>query len=106
MISDQRKITLEDVEKLRTWTRTEAPESTDRATGKALASVLNWGSNQMEFSELAGLAEQCHQAGSGDEVIIPLLENWSARKNKEQARKLAERISDEKRRGELLKKLN
>jgi len=106
MISDQRKITAEDVEKLRTWIRSEAPEETDRATGKALASVMNWGGNQMKFSDLADLAEQYHQAGSGDEVLIPLLESWGARQNKEQARKLAERISDEKRRNEFLKKLN
>ncbi|HEY8962799.1 MAG TPA: hypothetical protein VIM57_11405 [Luteolibacter sp.] len=104
-ISYQRKITPEDVEKLRAWTGSVAPEATDRATGKALASALN-GRNKQGFFELADLAEQYHQAGGGDEVIIPLLESWGARKNKERARKLAEGVADEKRRNEFLKEFN
>ena len=45
-------------------------------------------------------------AGS-DEVLVPLLKNWHARKdeNKEQARVLAGKISDEKVRKEILKQL-
>jgi hypothetical protein len=105
MLSFQRKITPEDVEKVRAWTRSEAPEATDRATGIALANAVN-AKNYKRFSEFADLAEQYHQAGGGDEVILPLLERGVVKENKERARKLAERIWDEKRRNDFLKKLN
>jgi hypothetical protein len=105
MLSFQRQITPEDVEKVRAWTRSDAPEATDRATGIALANAVN-AKNYKRFSEFADLAEQYHQAGGGDEVILPLLEKGLVKENKERARKLAERISDEKRRNEFLKKLN
>jgi ABC-type transporter MlaC component len=103
MISNQRKITAEDVDKLRAWASSEAPEAVDRATGNDLASATYW--NNQKFSDLADLAEQYHQAGGGDEVIIPLLRRWSGG-NKERARKLAERISNEKRRNDFLQELN
>jgi hypothetical protein len=105
MLSFQRQITPEDVEKVRAWTRSDAPEATDRATGIALANAVN-AKNYKRFSEFADLAEQYHQAGGGDEVILPLLEKGLATENKARARKLAERISDEKRRNDFLKKLN
>jgi len=105
MLSFQRQITPEDVEKVRAWTRSDAPEATDRATGIALANAVN-AKNYKRFSEFADLAEQYHQAGGGDEVILPLLEKGLVKENKARARKLAERISDEKRRNEFLKKLN
>jgi len=105
MLSHQRRITPEDVEKVRAWTGAVAPQATDRATGLALASALN-SKNYKRFSEFADLAEQYHEAGGGDEILIPLLESWGAKENQERARKLAERLSDERRRNDLLKKLN
>jgi hypothetical protein len=103
-LSFQRKLKQEDFDRLREWTAKEAPAMSDRTTGKALAHVLS--NNRMEFREAADMAQHYHENGGGDEVLLPLLETWRASQNKEVARKLAERISDEKRREEILEKLN
>ena len=41
-------------------------------------------------------------ASGGDEVLATFLASWAARNNKAAARTLADRISDEKRREEIL----
>ena len=103
-LSYQRKIKLEDIDHLREWAEKESPAMSDRTTGKALASVLS--NSRIDFPEAADMALHYHENGGGDEVLLPLLESWGAQQNKEAVRKLAERISDEKRRGEILKRLN
>ena len=103
-LSTERKITRQDIDQLRAWTDAQSPESTDRATGKALTSALQ-GGGKTEFSEIAGLAIQYHDAGGSDELLIPLFRNWRTLSHKEQARALAEGIADEKRRTQILEKL-
>lgn len=105
-LSNQRKITRDDIEKLREWTKTQSPELADRATGVALENCLRT-NGKMEFSEIAALAVDYHDASGSDDVIVPLLKNWRARQNdnKEQARALAGKISDEKVRNEILRRL-
>lgn len=103
-LSFQRKLKQEDFDRLREWAAKESPAMSDRTTGKALSNVLN--NNKLEFSEAADMALHYQENGGGDEVLLPLLQNRMAQQNKETARKLAERISDEKRREEILKKLN
>jgi hypothetical protein len=106
-LSYQRRITQDDIGKLREWTNAQSPDLTDRATGKALASTFQSESSKTKFSELAALAVHYHDTSGSDEVFVPLLETWRARnnENKEQARALAERITDEKRRTKILKRL-
>ena len=103
-ISRQSKITREDIDTLREWVTTQAPESTGRTTGSALANSLR-GSHKLEFSEAAELAVQYHEASDNDDVLYSFLRNsWSvAKKNKEQARILAGKISDANRREERLR---
>lgn len=105
-LSNQRKITRDDIEKLREWAKSQSPELADRVTGVALDKSLRSG-GKMEFSEIAALAVDYHDASGSDEVLVPLLKNWRARQNenKEQARDLAGKISDEKVRNEMLKDL-
>jgi hypothetical protein len=102
--SYQRKITRDDIEQLRNWASSQSPEQADRATGLALASTLN-GGGKMEFSEIAALAVECHNASGSDELLVPILEDWQARQNKEQAIELAGKISDETVREGILKRL-
>jgi hypothetical protein len=59
----------------------------------------------MEFSEAAELAVQYNDASGNDDVLSTFLDRGPARQNKEQARLLAEKISDPKRREEILKSL-
>jgi hypothetical protein len=103
-ISFQKKVTREDLDSMREWVTAQAPEKTGAVTGKALADASQNG-RKMEFSEAAGLAVQYHDASGNDEVLSAFLDGWPARQNKEQARLLAEKISDVKRREEILKKL-
>jgi hypothetical protein len=48
---------------------------------------------------------QYHDASVNDDVLSSFLEGWPARQNQEQARVLAGKISDLKRREEILKRL-
>jgi hypothetical protein len=103
-ISFQKKITREDINKMREWVSSEAPESVGSITGTALANASQNG-RKMEFSEAAELALEYHNAAGNDAVLSAFLESWPARKNKDQAHTLAEKIADPKRREEILKHL-
>ena len=103
-ITQKSKITREDIDTLREWVTTQAPESTGRATGSALAYALQ-GSHKLEFSEAAELAAQYHDASDNDDVLYSFLNGWGARQNKEQARILAGKISDANRREVILQNL-
>ncbi len=103
--SNQKKITRENLDTMREWVTAQAPESTGTVTGKALASAIHNG-RKMEFSEAAELAVEYNSTANNDDVIFSFLDSYGSRQNKEQARVLAEKISDPKRREEILKKLN
>ena len=89
---------------MRGWVSAQAPESTGTITGKALANASKNG-GKMKFSEAADLALEYNTTTGNDEVLASFLDEWPARQNKEQARILAEKISDPKRREAILKKL-
>jgi hypothetical protein len=103
-ISHKKKPTREDLDSMREWVAAQAPGTTDTVTGKVLASAAR-GGRKMQFSEAADLAVQYHEASGNDDVLSSFLDGWTARQNTEQARVLAEKISDEKRREEILKNL-
>jgi hypothetical protein len=63
------------------------------------------GSHKLEFSEAAELAAQYHDASDNDDVLYSFLNGWGVHQNKEQARILAGKISDAKRREEILQNL-
>jgi hypothetical protein len=100
----EKKITREDLDAMREWVGTQAPETTGRVTGEALSRALD-SRHKMEFAEAAELAVQYHEAAGNDDVLYSFLEGWPARQNKEEARVLAARISDVNRREEVLKNL-
>jgi hypothetical protein len=103
-ISHQNKISRENLETMREWLNSQAPESTDHVTGKALANAIH-GNHKLEFSEAAELALQYHESSNNDAVLSSFLEGWPARQNKEQARMIAEKISNPERREEILENL-
>lgn len=92
-------VTREDFEVLRAWLGTQAPELTDRVTGRLL------GNGKMAFADAGALALQYSQASGNDDVLGIFLESAAARSNKEAARILAEKIADENRRAAILKRL-
>jgi hypothetical protein len=103
---NDKKVTRENLDEMREWVTTQAPEALASITGKSLGRAAV-DSHKMEFSEAADLALQYNQISSNDDVLINFLESWPARENgnKEEARALAEKITDEKRREEILKDL-
>ncbi len=103
-ISPERKVTREDLDVMREWVTTQAPDSTGTVTGRVLANASRNGGN-IEFSEAAELALEYHTAAGNDEVLASFLNSQSALQNKEQARVLTENISDPTRRSEILIKL-
>lgn len=103
-IADGRKITREDLDTLREWTTRQAPDTTGRITGKALADAMQYGS-KLDYAAASELALHYHQASGNDDVLISFLDRVSDREKTEQARALAAKITDAKRREEILKKL-
>jgi hypothetical protein len=83
---------------------TQVPERTGTITGKLLA-YASHNRLKMEFSEAAELAVHYNDASGNDDVLFTFLDGRPAQQNKEQARLLAAKISDEKRRTDILKKL-
>ncbi len=102
-LSFNQKITAKDLDAMREWTTSQAPETTDRVTGNALARALR-GEHKMDFAEAAGLAARYQEASGGDDVLYSFLDVHIPRENREQARVLAGKISDETRRNEILKR--
>jgi hypothetical protein len=78
---------------------------TDHITGAALGQATQGGNQKLEFAAAAELAVQYSQASGTDEVLGTFLESWPAHEHKEQARVLATRITDEKRRADILRNL-
>jgi hypothetical protein len=104
VLSNDRKITRDDLDSVREWVGSQAPNATDSVTGKLLcAAALN--NRKLDFAEAAELAVQYSQARGNDDVLITFVENWAMGSSKEQARVLAARITDERRRAEMLKRL-
>ena len=104
MNRDQKKVTRENLDEMREWVRSQAPEALGSITGKSLGHAMQ-GNDKMEFAEAADLAAQYDQASGNDEVVGAFLEASNIYGNKEQARILVEKISDVKRREQILERL-
>ena len=104
IFSNNKRIAAADLDALREWVGSQAPQLTDSITGKVLCTAA-LGNLKLDFAQAAELAIQYSQASGNDNVLIALVENWAARSNKDEARALAERITDVKRRAEILKRL-
>jgi hypothetical protein len=103
-ISFQKKVTRSDLDTMREWVNAQAPEVTGSVTGKALAEATR--SNRgLAFSEAAEFAVEYNTAAGNDEVLKSFLDGYPARQNKDQALLLAQKITDESVRAEILKKL-
>jgi hypothetical protein len=101
-LSQKKKVTREDIVAMREWVTSQAPGTTAKVTGVALAGATR-ADNKMEFSEAAALASQYHKTSGNDDVLIGFLMSHDPRSgSKEEARVLAAKISDVKKRGEIL----
>lgn len=103
-IANGRKITRDDLDTLREWTTRQAPDTTGPITGQVLAHAMQEG-HKLNYAAASELALHYHQASGSDDVLVAFLEGVSSLEKTEQARALAVRITDAKRREEILKKL-
>ncbi len=103
-ISYRKKVTREDLDAMREWVTAQSPQSTGKVTGEALGNASN-GNKKMDFSEASALAMEYNSAAGNDDVLTNFLGTDAASENKEQARVLAQNISDEKSRTDILKRL-
>jgi hypothetical protein len=104
LFSNNRKLVSADLDSLRAWVTSQAPQVTASVTGKVLCTAA-LDKDKLTFAEAAELAMQYRKASGNDEVLASFVENWGARSNKEEARDLAAQITDAKRRAEVLKLL-
>lgn len=97
----------EDIIGLREWVATHLPQEVDRLTGEALGdaaghkgiSATNY--RKLGYAEAAAFAVQF----GGDAVLVPFLKSEGGRSDRAQARLLAEKVSDETVRAEILNSL-
>ncbi len=97
-------VTRENLDAMRGWVDKQAPGTADNVTGKALGSAAQ-GNRQMKFADAAVLAQQYDDASGRQDVLAGFLQSNVIYSNRDEARELAQKITDEKRREEILKKL-
>ena len=98
------KVTQGEIDSLRIWLGSQALGQTDSITGKALAEAAQNG-EAFGFTEASQLALHYQKTSGSDDVLIAFLQSYSAHSNLEEARELANMISDEKRRAAVLNAL-
>lgn len=102
--NSQSTVTRDDVDAMRAWVGTQAPDAVDRTTGQALIQATRTG--KFDFAEASALVTQYHQTSGNDDVLVSFLSDPNVGNHRDEARVLAEQITDETRRTEVLKKLH
>lgn len=103
-LGSEREVTRADVDGLREWLTRQAPGQVDTITGKALAEAAQT-DGEFGFEKASQLALQYQKSSSNDDVLVAFLKSYSARSNLDQAIQLADQISDQKLRAEILNQL-
>lgn len=100
----QSRITTDQIDEMREWVGKQSPDSVGQLTGSAIATALNNGQGT-KFSDAREMVLKYHDETGGDDVLIGFLSERNSRQNKEEARKLAGKISDPVKRDEILENL-
>ncbi|MEI7953813.1 MAG: hypothetical protein WCJ66_01475 [Verrucomicrobiota bacterium] len=104
VFSSNTRLTTADLENLRAWVSSQVPQETASITAKVLCTAA-MNHRKLEFAQAAELAVQYSRASGNDDVLVDFVDNWATRANKEEARELAAKINDAKRRAAILKRL-
>ncbi|GAA5128285.1 sigma-70 family RNA polymerase sigma factor [Luteolibacter yonseiensis] len=104
-ISLQRKIGGTDIAAIRKWIGEQLPEAVDQVTARVLDNAVRMRA-KTTFSEAAAFAVEFSHSSGNDELLGEFLKSSAAQSNKDHARTLAEKISDEALRKEILKSLD
>lgn len=90
------------IDTFREWSDTQSPSSTDRATGLMLAHMIE---GNIPVAQGIELALHYHETTGNDDVLIGFIQGGFVRQRREQARELAQKISDPTRRDAILKSI-
>ncbi|RFC46748.1 MAG: hypothetical protein DUW69_001610 [Verrucomicrobia bacterium] len=104
VFSTHKKLAAADLDNLRKWVASQAPQVTNSLTANILCSAA-LANRKLDFAQAAALAIHCSQADGNDDVLVHFVEIWAARADQQQARELAGKIPDAKRRTETIKHL-
>lgn len=97
-LSQQETLPRQEIDQLRQWSEKQSPGSGDKLAGKVIAAF-----DSVPFSEKAAALDAYQQTGSGDELIISFLDNYSAEDaDRPLIRGLIEKINDPETREMLL----
>ena len=100
-IAGERAVTRNDLETMRAWLKQQSPTTMDRMTGEALGQAVQE-DGEFSFAQAAALVADYHQSSGNDDVITGFLTTASADGKNEEARSLAGKIKDTKRREQAL----
>ena len=104
-LSQDKKVSREDIDTMREWVASQGPGTTDRLTGKVLGESMK-ANQKLSFPEAAVLAAHYHTASGNDETLIGFLTSFDLKKQpSEQVRDMISMISDAKQRDAILSRL-
>ncbi len=105
-LAGDRKVSREDIDTMREWVSSQAPEVMDKLTGTVIGTSLK-ANEKLSFSEAAALAGHFYKVSSNDEVLIGFLTSLDEPlRHREEAQVLAQKISDVKIREEILRRFD
>lgn len=90
-----------DLVALREWVMKKSPELVDEATALALKNIVNLSGSKLP--QWADNALRLHEAGAGDEVLIPVIEAHNAKEHKDLILTLIRQLSEGEERSRYLK---
>ena len=104
-LSGKRKVSLDDLEIIRGQFEKISPQAVDAMTARSLVAAVNMHHSSMGFPEASEIAVKYLEASGSDAVLAAYLEisNFDE-PDKKLGRELAEKVSDETRRAEILKR--
>ena len=102
--SYQGKVTAKDVDDMRDWLSETSPDSVTKTTGEALGELAR-DEDSLGFEKSAALALRYHEENGDDDLLTSFLDSASTGQNKEEARAVAEKISDPAKRKQALDNL-
>ena len=102
-LSERKKITDNDLQSMRAWSNIQSPETTDKATGSALAAAVIENKN-LAFNEAVQLVSQYDQASGHEETMFSFLSSFDETDThfSSEILSLAAKLSDSEKRKEIL----
>jgi len=94
MLPDGSKPTRADIDAVRTWASTQAPDAVEKVAGKTLGEAIQRRENGMAFSDAAQIALEYQESSGNDDALTAFLGRVNFRDLKGEALALAGKIKD------------